>query len=591
MTAAETSRPAPAAQVTCRLCGGVAELRYPGSGGWADSGELSPTSHEVGTHGDLYRCRRCGTVQPGELPSPESLARRYAETDDDHYLDEEVGRRHTARRLLDLLERRVAPGRLLDIGSGHGLLMAEARDRGWEPTGLELSRAGAGHARGLGLTVLEQTVDDSDFAPGSFEAITAVDLIEHLHDPRAFVRQCRELLVPGGAFVVATPDPDALLARIFGRRWWGYIPSHLHLLPARVLRELLQTEGFALADDVAMVRDFSLPYLLSGLAGRIGLADQLGAVLQRVPVSAQPIGVPLGDQRLILATRIEVRRPERPLAARTDRPPSVHAVLPAYRAVPTLPAVAQQLPGEAVNGALVVDDASPDDTATVALQQGFDVIVHPTNRGYGANQKTCYLTALRGGADIVVMVHADDQYDPRLLPDMVRPIADGEADMVIGSRLLDDRAIVGGMPRWKWIGNKFLTGIENRGFRRRYSEYHTGYRAFSAEFLKSVAFLRNSDAFVFDQEIFAQAVARGARVKEIAIPTRYFLEASSVSFRESVKYGLHTIAVLARFRAHESGRWRWPLLSDPAFEVRPEDGSVRTASDSALDPAGAGLHG
>jgi SAM-dependent methyltransferase len=588
MTVAETSRSAPEAHITCRLCGDVAELRYPGAGGWENAGELSPTSHEVGTHGDLYLCRRCGTVQPGELPSLELLASRYAETDDSHYLDEEAGRRHTAGRLLDLLERRVAPGRLLDVGSGHGLLMAEARDRGWDPTGLELSRAGASHARSLGLTVLEKTIEDAGLQPQSFAAITAVDLIEHLHDPRAFVRQCHELLVPGGAFVVATPDPEALLARVFGRRWWGYIPSHLHLLPRRMLRELLQTEGFGLADDVAMVRDFSLPYLLTGLAGRIGLSGGLEAALERFPVPDKPVGVPLGDQRLIVAIRTVVRRPEHPLAARTDRPPSVHAVLPAYRAVPTLPAVAQQLPGGAVNRALVVDDASPDDTAEVALRQGFDVIVHPSNRGYGANQKTCYLTALRDGADIVVMVHADDQYDPRLLPEMVRPIAEGEADMVIGSRLLDDRAIMGGMPRWKWIGNKFLTGIENRGFRRDYSEYHTGYRAFSADFLRSVAFLRNSDAFVFDQEIFAQAVARGARVKEIAIPTRYFLEASSVSFRESVKYGLNTLAVLARFRAHEWGRWQWPLLCGPAFEVRSEPERQGAGSDPALDPATAG---
>ena len=247
----------------------------------------------------------------------------------------------------------------------------------------------------------------------------------------------------------------------------------------------------------------------------------------------------------------------------------------------------QQLPGDAVNRALVVDDASPDDTAEVALQQGFDVIVHPSNRGYGANQKTCYLTALRDGADIVVMVHADDQYDPRLLPEMVKPIADGEADMVIGSRLLDDRAIVGGMPRWKWVGNKFLTWIENRGFRRDYSEYHTGYRAFSADFLRSIAFLRNSDAFVFDQEIFAQAVARGARVKEIAIPTRYFLEASSVSFRESVKYGCRTLlVVLAGSAPTSAGQRRWPLLDGPAFEVRPEDLSSQDAgSDPALDAA------
>jgi hypothetical protein len=466
--------------------------------------------------------------------------------------------------------------------------MAEARERGWDPTGLELSRAGAAHSRGLGLTVLEQTIEAAELEPASFQAITAVDLIEHLHDPRDFVRRCRQLLAPGGALLVATPDPEAPLARAFGRRWWGYIPTHLHLLPRRLLRELLQTEGFSVADDVAMVRDFSVRYLVSGLAGRSGLAGQAEALLRRLPIPDRPIGVPLGDQRVMVATRIEIRHPRHPVAARTERPPSVHVVLPAYRAVPTLPAVAQQLPGDAVNRALVVDDASPDDTAEVALQQGFDVIVHPSNRGYGANQKTCYLTALRDGADIVVMVHADDQYDPRLLPDMIKPIADGEADMVIGSRLLDDRAIVGGMPRWKWVGNKFLTWIENRGFRRRFSEYHTGYRAFSADFLRSIAFLRNSDAFVFDQEIFAQAVARGARVKEIAIPTRYFLEASSVSFRESVKYGCRTLLVLMRFRAHESGKRTWPLLKGPAFEVWPEDESQNAGSDAALDAAAAG---
>jgi glycosyltransferase involved in cell wall biosynthesis len=224
------------------------------------------------------------------------------------------------------------------------------------------------------------------------------------------------------------------------------------------------------------------------------------------------------------------------------------------------------MPVEAADRALLVDDASPDETVTAALSAGFDVISHPANRGYGANQKTCYSRAVRDGADVVVMVHADNQYDPALLAEMVEPIEDGRADVVMGSRLLEDETIAGGMPRWKWVGNRGLTWIENRAFRRGYSEYHTGYRAFSADFLRSVAFGRNSDGFVFDQEMFAQIVARDARVVEQPIPTRYFLEASSVSFRDSVAYGLRTLVVLARFRMHERGR-SWTLLTRPAARL------------------------
>jgi len=238
-------------------------------------------------------------------------------------------------------------------------------------------------------------------------------------------------------------------------------------------------------------------------------------------------------------------------------------VLPAYMAAETIPAVAAEMPAEAVDRALLVDDASPDETSAVALREGFDVLRLPANRGYGGNQKTCYVRALLDGAEIVVMVHADNQYDPALVERMVKPIEAGIADVVIGSRLLEDEAIVGGMPRWKWVGNRALTAVENLAFRRGFSEYHTGYRAFSAEFLRRVAFLRNSDDFVFDQEIFAQLVHSGSHVVELPIPTRYFLEASSVSFRASVRYGLKTLWVLARFRLDARGL-HWELLRPPA---------------------------
>ncbi|MGI8780925.1 MAG: glycosyltransferase family 2 protein, partial [Solirubrobacteraceae bacterium] len=226
-------------------------------------------------------------------------------------------------------------------------------------------------------------------------------------------------------------------------------------------------------------------------------------------------------------------------------------------------AVAREMPFAVVDRVLLVDDASPDATPDVALREGFELLRLPANRGYGANQKAGYARALLDGADIIVMVHADNQYDPSLVERMVRPLEAGIADVVMGSRLLEDEAIAGGMPRWKWVGNRALTAVENVAFRRGFSEYHTGYRAYSADFLRRVAFLRNSDDFVFDQEMFAQIVASKSHVVELPIPTRYFLEASSVSFRASVRYGLETLWVLVRFRMHERGR-RWPVLEPPA---------------------------
>jgi glycosyltransferase involved in cell wall biosynthesis len=272
----------------------------------------------------------------------------------------------------------------------------------------------------------------------------------------------------------------------------------------------------------------------------------------------------------VLAHRVEVQRAAAPLLR--DRGGAVHValVLPAYEATRTIPSVASEIPIEAADSALLVDDCSSDATTAVALEHGLDVLRHPRNRGYGAGQKSGYARALLDGADIVVMVHADDQYDPALVPEMVAPILEGRADMVIGSRLLRDRAIAGGMPRWKWVGNRLLTGIENRVFGVRLSEYHTGFRAFSADLLRSIPFLRNSDDFVFDQQIFAQVLARGARVVEVPIPTRYFREASSVDLPTSVRYGVQTLGVLARYIVDRRGR-PWSLLRRAAAPLGAPD--------------------
>ncbi len=314
------------------------------------------------------------------------------------------------------------------------------------------------------------------------------------------------------------------------------------------------------------MRSFALSYWADGLAQRSERAARAAGWLRRSRLGQAHVSLSLGDERVVLAHNVQPITPPVPRVSDRGGDRKVHIVLPAYNAALTIPLVAAALPRHAADRALLVDDASPDETAAVALREGFDVLTHPANRGYGANQKTCYTRAALDGADIVVMVHADNQYDPALVAEMVRPIEEGFADVVIGSRLLEDETIAGGMPRWKWIGNRLLTWVENRGFRRRFSEYHTGYRAFSVDFLRSIPFHRNSDGFVFDQEIFAQIVARDARVVELAIPTRYFLEASSVSFRTSVTYGLRTLGVLARFRIDER-RGNWPLLRPPAAQL------------------------
>jgi glycosyltransferase involved in cell wall biosynthesis len=233
--------------------------------------------------------------------------------------------------------------------------------------------------------------------------------------------------------------------------------------------------------------------------------------------------------------------------------PKVVVVMPAYNAGRTLRMTYEKLPKDHVHLVILVDDASTDGTLEIASKLNLEVFTHNRNYGYGANQKTCYTEALKAGAGIVVMVHPDYQYDPTLLPEIIAPIIRGEADLVLGSRLKEGSAIKQGMPWWKYWANRFLTRLENRVFQLDHSEFHTGYRAFSREVLETVNFAMNSDGFVFDQEIIAQAVAARFRIGEIAVPVRYFTEASSASFYQSTVYGLKILLVLWRFLLHKRG--------------------------------------
>jgi glycosyltransferase involved in cell wall biosynthesis len=237
----------------------------------------------------------------------------------------------------------------------------------------------------------------------------------------------------------------------------------------------------------------------------------------------------------------------------------VVVVLPAYRAEKTLESTYRDIPHEIVDQILLVDDASNDRTVAKAHELGIEPFVHRDNLGYGANQKTCYREALKAGADIVVMLHPDYQYDPRLVTAMAGMIASGIYEVVLGSRILGRGALRGGMPFYKYVFNRMLTATQNLLLGVKLSEYHTGYRAFSRRVLEELPLLANSNDFVFDNQMLTQAVAYGYEIGEISCPTKYFPEASSINFRRSVIYGLGVLRTSAAFRLK---KWR---LADPAF--------------------------
>ncbi|MCS6993162.1 MAG: glycosyltransferase family 2 protein [Anaerolineales bacterium] len=232
-------------------------------------------------------------------------------------------------------------------------------------------------------------------------------------------------------------------------------------------------------------------------------------------------------------------------------------VLPAYNAAKTLQRTLDEIPPEYRKHIILVDDASTDNTVELAKQAGLIVFRHEKNRGYGGNQKTCYREALKMGADIVVMLHPDHQYDATVIPRMVTPLLNGEADAVFGSRMLGGRPLEGGMPFWKYIANVLLTALANIIFRRYLTEIHSGFRAYTRKYLETVRLEENSDDFVFDTEIIAQGMANNLTFLEVPIVTRYFPEASSINFRRSVKYGFGILWVLWKYSMFRNGGIRF----------------------------------
>src|SRR4051812_19062358 len=256
---------------------------------------------------------------------------------------------------------------------------------------------------------------------------------------------------------------------------------------------------------------------------------------------------------------------ERITRADPERPPKrqhkVVAVMPAYNAERTLAATLADMPPGSLDEIILVDDGSKDRTVEVAREMGLTVIVHPQNRGYGGNQKTCYREALDRGADIIVMIHPDYQYDSRVIAHAVGFIELDICDVVLGSRIRSRaEALQGGMPRYKYLSNRFLTAVENVALGQNLGDFHSGFRVYRREVLERIPFERNSDDFVFDTQFLVQAVQFGFRLGDIPVPVRYFDEASSINFRRSLIYGLSTLGELGRYWLNRLGLWRSSLF-------------------------------
>lgn len=246
----------------------------------------------------------------------------------------------------------------------------------------------------------------------------------------------------------------------------------------------------------------------------------------------------------------------------------IAVVMPAYNAEKTLPATVQELP-DIVDTKILVDDFSSDKTVEVARELGLVHFVHDRNYGYGRNQQTCYREALAEGADVIIMVHPDYQYTPRLVTAMASMIAYGIYDVVLGSRIIGGQALRGGMPLYKYVFNRFLTAFENLFLRIKVSEYHTGYRAFSREVLTTLPLLENSDDFVFDNQMLAQCAFFDFKIGEVSCPTKYFAEASSINFRRSVTYGLGVLATTLQFALQKWGLAKFPIFNRNGKKLEP----------------------
>ena len=544
----------------CNLCGsGNYSVLYK-----TYSGDIifAPESYKITGHTPsepmrIVRCSICGLIYANPRPETKKLVHVYTSMVDEHYVEEEAARRLSARPILAMLRKLKVRGRLLDIGCATGFLLDEAHKDGWDVHGVELSGWAADYAKAkLNIgTVFHGTVEEARYPDNYFDAVILKDSIEHLVDPKGSLAEIRRILKPRGILCVNTPDCGSLVSKILKARWWGVKQSHLYYFSRRTLYKMLAASGFTPIRARSHARTFSTKYWLGKFKGYNKMLYKMFAFLLKEKTSGNKLmTINLGDQLEVYARKMRrleyLDELERPPHQAEKKKMKVVVVLPAYNAARTLKKTVADIPREYVDDIILVDDGSRDGTMAVAKSMGLKAYAHKKNRGYGGNQKTCYAKALEEGADIVVMVHPDYQYDPKVIPHLVEPIKEGMADAVFGSRMMKGGALEGGMPPWKHNANILLTALENVVFGTFLTEYHSGFRAYSAKLLRTVKFNLNSDGFIFDTEIIAQSLIHNFRIEEVPIRARYFDEASTIRLWPSILYGFSILKTLCKYLLH-----------------------------------------
>ncbi|MBI4707870.1 MAG: methyltransferase domain-containing protein [Candidatus Omnitrophica bacterium] len=506
----------------------------------------------------IVRCLRCGLVYASVHDNLKDIFSKYCSMEDPLYISEEKGRRLAAKILLNKMLKFRRKGRILDVGCAAGFLLDEAKKLGWDVHGVELSSWAVKYAKEkLGLNVFEGTLKDASFAYNYFDAVVMTDVIEHLSDPRKVLEEARRVLKPDGILCVSTPDIESLLSKTLRAKWWGIQQSHLFYFSRKTLNRMLDAAGFKVIKYSPYARVFSSQYISSRLSKYNSFASGLfGFFAKYIFPKDFLLRINFYDQVVAFAKKKRslsfIQADEKnPVDINHNKKMRTIVVLPAYNAAKTLSMTIKDIPKDLVDDVILVDDDSKDDTVKVAKHLGIKVFTHRKNMGYGANQKTCYSKALEMGAEIVVMVHPDYQYDPTIIPKLIEPIQTGEADAVFGSRMMKGGALEGGMPLWKHNVNILLTALENVVLGTYLTEYHSGFRAYSAKYLRQINFMHNSDNFVFDNEMIVQGVLNYLKIEEVPIKTRYFDEASSIKLLPSIIYGLGILKTLLKYILHK----------------------------------------
>ncbi|MBI4432245.1 MAG: methyltransferase domain-containing protein [Candidatus Omnitrophica bacterium] len=505
----------------------------------------------------IVRCASCGLVYA--VPSSlNEIKMDYAQMVDPDYLEQERGRRAQAGIVLKRIARYKRGGRILDIGCGPGFFLDEAKKKGWDVAGVDLSAWAKSYNRdNFGIEVFQGSLEEAHFPDRSFDVVVMMDVIEHLDDPKAILTEIRRILKNDGVLYVSTPDIQSVLSRLLRAKWWGINKYHLFYFSRKTLERLFQVVGFKKLRYASYPRIFTVNYWSKRLMAYPAFLHLPMTAAAKAGFGNKLLKVVLHDQIDVIVRKVQRLDSLEPGGVSpsniVSRKLKVTAVLPAYNAEKTLERTVADIPRDCVDEIILVDDKSRDQTVAIAKKLGLVVFEHKENKGYGANQKTCYQKALERGADIVVMVHPDYQYDPTIIPQLVEPIRVGGADAVFGSRMMKGGALEGGMPMWKHNANILLTAFENVMLGTYLTEYHSGFRAYSARALKGIHYEMNSDGFIFDTQIIVQLLANHYKIEEVPIRTRYFEEASSIRLWPSMVYGTGILREMLGYFLYSKG--------------------------------------